>query len=103
MIRLIWTRTAVLQLSQVRELHLRRDLYFAVEGLRNFPQKGRLAPEASCEPKLGFAGELRELIFPKVFRLFYLYDPQKQEIHIMGVAFHGQQVDTQWLSKLLSD
>lgn len=103
MIRINWSRTAVSQLALVRELDLRTQVYLAIQGLRQFPQKGRLTPETVLVPELKFPEQLREIIFPRLFRVFYIHDPKRSEIRVMGIAFHGQEVDRDWLLKLLSD
>lgn len=103
MTRVVWTASAAEQLGLIRRRDLRWRVYRAVGGLAVFPQRGRIPPEVTLFPDLKLSGELREVVFPRLVRVFYRYDSIADAIYVLGMAFRGQEVGEDWLSRLLED
>lgn len=103
MIRVIWTRSAVEQLGLIHRQDLRLRVYRAMGGLAEFPQRGRVPPEVARFSELHFPGELREIIFPHLVRVFYRFDAASDRVYVLGMAFRGQEVGEDWLSQLLEN
>ena len=45
---------------------------------------------------------LRELVFPRLVRVFYRYDPKRRLVRVLGMAFSGQDVGGDWFSRLIT-
>ena len=103
MTRLRWTYRAAEQLLQIRELKHRLRVVRAIRGLRVFPRQGRVPPEVRRHQNLRIHAELREIIFPKLARVFYRYDEDKDTVYILGMTFRGQEVTLDRLNRLLQD
>ena len=101
MTRILWSAPAVEQLELIRQPELRRRVYRAIGGLARFPLRGRTPPEATRYPDLDFPSDLRELVFPRLLRVFYRYDRKTDTVRILGMSFRGQEVGADWLSRLL--
>ena len=101
MTRVLWSEPAVEQLALIRRPELRRRVYRAIGGLARFPQRGRMPPEVTRYPDLELPGDLRELVFPRLVRVFYRYDEKTKIVRVLGMSFRGQEVGADWLSRLL--
>lgn len=99
--RVLWSDPASDQLEQVRELRLRQAIFHVISGLAEFPEKGRRPPEAGTYPELDPEDDLREIVFPRLCRIFYRYRPKAGVIRVLGFAFAGQQVSREWLAQFL--
>jgi len=99
--RIRWTQGAASDLLAIERPEYRWRVAHAVRGLAQFPQRGRIPPELEKFEHLQFPAELREIIFPRLARMFYLHDRSKNVIHILGLAFRGQDVTQEWLQALL--
>ncbi|MFZ5471670.1 MAG: type II toxin-antitoxin system RelE/ParE family toxin [Myxococcota bacterium] len=100
MIRVLWSEPAVDQLAQIRQASLRLRVYQAVGGLVRFPRRGRAPPEVVTHPDLQLPADLREIVFPRILRVFYRYDERNGTVHVLGIAFRGQDVGADWLVQL---
>ena len=101
MASVLWSEPAVEQLLLIRKSSLRSRVYRAVGGLAKFPLRGRRPPEVSRFPDLELPADLRELVFPRVSRLFYLYDESKDVVRVLGMTFRGKEVGPDWFQHLL--
>jgi len=101
--RVRWTFRAAEHLLQVRELKYRLQIVRAVRGLRVFPRQGRVPPEVRRYADLRIPVELREIIFPRLARLFYRYDETHDVVYFLGMAFRGEQVTLERLNRLPRD
>ena len=99
--RVLWSRAAAEQLGLIRRLHLRRQVFRAITGLAKFPRRGRIPPEVARQPDLQFSGELREIIFPDLVRVFYRFEAETEIIHVLAMKFRGQEVGEDWLRAIL--
>ena len=103
MTRIFWAKAAVEQLSLIRRPQLRRRVYRAVRGLAVYPKRGRIPPEVARYPDLELSAEIREIVFPRLVRVFYRYDEKAARVYILGMSFRGQEVGENWLQRLLED
>lgn len=102
MAKILWSEVAAQQLLQVTSPERRREILHAAGGLSLFPQKGRIPPEVQQAPEsLIFPPSLRELIFPGLARLLYLYDETTDTVRILGLLFKGQPFDQARLGEIL--
>jgi plasmid stabilization system protein ParE len=101
--RVFWARSAVEQLALVRRLELRKRIYRAVQGLGIYPLRGRVPPEVARFPDLELPANLREVVFPRLVRVFYRYDDRKARVYVLGMSFRGQEVGEDWLQRLLEE
>lgn len=101
MTRIRWSRFAAAQLDLIYSPKLRSRVYRAVGGLGRFPERGRRPPEVERFPDLDLPRDLRELVFPKVLRVFYQYDSKYDMVRVLGMSFRGQGVGADWLGDLL--
>jgi plasmid stabilization system protein ParE len=95
-----WSAAAVAQLQLIIRAELRTRVYRAVGGLARLPMLGRRPPEVLRFPDLALPSDLRELVFPRLVRVFYRYDQRKKEVRVLGMAFRGQDVGPDWLEHL---
>lgn len=102
MIRVQWSEPAVDQLQLIIKDTLRRRVYNAVGGLARLPLLGRIPPEVRKYPELNLPANLRELVLPKLVRVFYRYDPKRKLVRVLGMAFRGQDIGGDWFSRLMT-
>jgi hypothetical protein len=89
------------QLALVRRFELRKRVYSAVQGLRLYPLRGRIPPEVARFPDLELSADIREIVFPRLVRVFYRYDGRQDRVYVLGMSFRGQEVGEDWLRRLL--
>jgi len=99
-IQIRWTRTAVEQLERIEKSEYRWQVARTMFGLAHFPQRGRIPPEVRRVPEYRLSGELREVVFPGLVRVFYRWDESRETIFILGMSFRGQDVTPEWLVDL---
>jgi len=46
---------------------------------------------------------LREIIFPELARVFYIYDEHRDAVRILGIRFRGQEVTGEWILRLTEE
>lgn len=102
MTRIQWSLSAVEQLELIRRLDLRLRVFTAVGGLAKFPLEGRTPPEVRRFPDLRLPEDLRELVFPRLVRVFYRYDARRDLVRVLGMAFRGQDVGADWFARFLA-
>jgi hypothetical protein len=100
-IEVLWAEPAIEQLQKIRRDDLRLRVYEAVGGLAQFPMLGRRPPEVRRFPELTLPEDLRELVFPRLVRVFYRYDARRKQVIVLGMAFKGQEVGESWLQRYL--
>lgn len=103
MTRLRWTYRAAEHLLQIRELKHRQHVVRAIRGLRLFPRQGRVPPEVRRHPDMKISVEVREIIFPRLARVFYRYDEDRDTVYVLGIIFRGESVTLDRLNRLLQD
>jgi plasmid stabilization system protein ParE len=101
--RVVWSRAAAEQLGLIRRPDLRRRVFRAITGLAVYPQRGRIPPEVVRYTDLHFSGALREIIFPRLVRVFYRHEADTEKIFVLGMAFRGQEVGEDWLRHHLEE
>lgn len=101
MTRIVWTDPAVEEFELIYRIELRRRVYKAISGLARFPRRGRVPPEAARFPDLVLSTELREVVFPRLLRVFYRYEESSDTVIILAIFFRGQEVGGDWLGRLL--
>jgi plasmid stabilization system protein ParE len=101
--RIRWSDSAVEQFQLIRRLELRRRVWRAIGGLARFPLHGRVPPEVSRFPDLDLPGGLREIVFPRLLRVFYSYQESTDTVRVLGILFRGQDVGEDWFRKILED
>ncbi len=101
MTRVLWSELAAGQLDLIRTRKLRIRVYDAVGGLARFPERGRRPPEVGRFPDVDLPADLRELVFPRLLRVFYRYDARRDEVRVLGMSFRGQEVGGDWLRRIL--
>lgn len=99
--RVQWARPAVAQLQLIYRADLRARVYHAVGGLARLPLLGRAPPEVSRFPELDLPADLRELVFPKLVRVFHRCHPKRGIVRVLGLAFRGQEVGGDWFDRFL--
>lgn len=101
MTRILWAEPAIEQFSQIKSLAWRRRVFFGVAGLARFPRRGRIPPETRQYPELNRPAELREIVFPRLVRVFYRYDERADIVRVLAMSFRGQDVSRAWMSLFL--
>lgn len=101
MTRIQWSQPAVEQLNLIRRAELRLKVFRAVGGLARLPQLGRRPPEVHRFPELALPEDLRELVFPRLVRVFYRHDPKRNVVRVLGMVFRGQEVGADWFGHFL--
>ncbi len=103
MSRVIWSEPAVEGLRLIREPRILWQVIRALRSLAMFPRRGRIPPEVAEVPEASLPGELREIIFPELARVFYIYDEHRDAVRILGIRFRGQEVTGEWILRLTEE
>lgn len=101
MTRIIWSEPAIEQFAQIQSAKWRRHVYLGIQGLARFPRQGRVSPETHRYPELNRPFVLRDLVFPKLVRVFYRYDERADVVHVLALSFRGQEISPAFMKTLL--
>lgn len=84
--RVVWTPEAEEHLLEFGSPEMADELFTLSAGLARFPERDRRVPELAGDPEYDI---VREVILPRKARFLYLFIPDSDEVHVLGIILKG--------------